>query len=70
MKNILKFKKCSVEELKDIWEKFGWLVFSKFEDYVVEVRKIESNLQAGWISQKELKAMNDELINVKQIQFD
>lgn len=55
-----KFKKVSVEELKDTWEKFGSDLFPKFEDYVVEVRKIELDLHDRWITQEELKIENDE----------
>ncbi|MGR3318503.1 MAG: hypothetical protein ACUZ8O_08480 [Candidatus Anammoxibacter sp.] len=58
-----KFKKCSLDELKNVWEKFGWVVFNKFEDYVVEVRKVESDLQAGRITQEKLKVANDEKFN-------
>jgi hypothetical protein len=63
MKNMREFKKFSIEELKDTWEKFGSEFFPKFEDYVAEVRKSESDLHAGWITQEELKAENDERIN-------
>ena len=58
-----KFEKCSLEELKDVWEKFGWVVFNKFEDYVVEVRKVETDLQAGRTTQEKLKVANDEKIH-------
>ncbi|MGR3178433.1 MAG: hypothetical protein ACUZ8E_10295 [Candidatus Anammoxibacter sp.] len=61
-----KFKKCSLEELKDVWEKFGWVLFNKFEDYVVEVRKVESDLRAGTITQEKLKVANDEKIHEVQ----
>ena len=55
-----KFKKLSVEELQDTWEKVASDFFPRFEDYVAEVRKIESGLHAGWITQEELNAENDE----------
>ncbi|MGR3221064.1 MAG: hypothetical protein ACUZ8H_14805 [Candidatus Anammoxibacter sp.] len=58
-----KFEKCSLGELKDVWEKFGWVVFNKFEDYVAEVRKVESDLKAGKTTQKKLKVVNDEKIH-------
>ena len=63
MKNMRNFKKVSVEELKETWEKFGLNLFPKFEDYVVEVRKIESDLHARWITQEEVKAENEERIH-------
>ena len=59
MKNMRNFKKVSVEELKETWEKFGLNLFPKFEDYVVEVRKIESDLHARWITHEELKVENE-----------
>ncbi len=59
MKNISKFKKLSLEELKRTWEKVASDCLPSFEDYVSEVRKIESNLHAGWITQEELNPEND-----------
>ena len=60
MKDISKFKKLSVEELKDTWKKVASDSFTSFEEYVAEVRKVESDLHAGWITQEELNAENDE----------
>ena len=59
-------KECSLKELKDVWEKFGWLMFSKFEDYVAEVRKVEADIQKGKITLKTLKNANDKKIHSLQ----
>lgn len=63
-------KECSLEELKDVWEKFGWILFSKFEDYVAEVRKVESDLQKGKITLKTLKDENDKKIHQLQSKLE
>lgn len=62
-------KKCSLVELKEIWEKFGWLIFKKFEDYVVEVRKVEADIQNDKIVLERLKEENDEKIHQVQLRF-
>ncbi len=54
MENTSRFRKLSVEELEDSWKIFFSDFFPSFEDYVAEVRKIESDLQAEWIMQIEL----------------
>ncbi len=63
MKNISKFKKLSVEELKGTWKKVASDSFPSFEEYVAKVRKVESGLHAGWITQEELNSENDERIH-------
>ncbi len=63
MKNIDKFKKISLEELKDTWEKVASDCLPSFEDYVSEVRKIESDLHAGWTMQEKLKITNNEKLH-------
>ncbi len=62
MKNRNKFKKLSLEELKYTWKKVAYDSIPSFEDYVAEVRKVESDLHAGWISREELNAESDERI--------
>ena len=68
MKNINKFKKLSLEELKETWEKVASDCLPGFEDYVVEVRKIESDLHAEWITQEELNAEDDGRIHGSDLQ--
>ena len=63
MKNKSRFRTLSVEELKETWKKVASDSFPSFEDYVAEVRKVESDLHAGWIMQEELNAENDERIH-------
>ncbi len=63
MKNIDKFKKISLEVLIDTWEKFASDCLPSFEDYVSEVRKIESDLHAEWVMHEKLNAENDERIH-------
>ncbi len=65
-----KLVKCSAEELREIWEKFGWILFNKFEDYVVEVRKVENDLETGKITLAKLKADNDEKIHQTRLRID
>jgi len=65
-----KTRKCSLKELKDVWEKFGWVVFNKFEDYVAEVRKVEFDLQKGEITLKRLKDENDKKIHLVQTKLE
>ena len=65
-----KTRKCSLKELKDVWEKFGWVVFNKFEDYVAEVRKVEFDLQEGEITLKRLKDENDKKIHLVQTKLE
>ena len=62
--------KCSLKELKDVWEKFGWVVFNRFEDYVAEVRKVEFDLQEGEITLKKLKDENDKKIHLVQTKLE
>ena len=65
-----KTRKCSLKELKEVWEKFGWVVFNKFEDYVAEVRKVEFDLQKGEITLKRLKDENDKKIHLVQTKLE
>ncbi len=65
-----KTRKCRLKELKDVWEKFGWVVFNKFEDYVAEVRKVEFDLQKGEITLKRLKDENDKKIHLVQTKLE
>ncbi len=58
-----KVKECSIEELEKIWMEYGWVCFKKFEDYVVEVRKIEADLQNGAINFNQLKEDNNRKID-------
>ncbi len=59
MENRSRFGALSVEELEDAWEMIFSDAFQRFEDFVAEVRKVESDLQAEWIMQVELlKAAN------------
>ncbi len=44
----------NVEELEGAWEMVFSDVYSRFEDFVAEVRKVESEMQAEWIIQVEL----------------
>ncbi len=59
MENRSRFGALSVEELEDAWEMIFSDAFPRFEDFVAEVRKIESQMHAEWITQVELlKAAN------------
>ncbi len=62
-----KVKKCSIRELEKIWMEYGWVCFKKFEDYVVEVRKVEADLQNGEISFHQLKEENDRKIDETEL---
>ncbi len=53
----------SVEESEEAWEMVFSDVFQRFENFVAEVRKVESDLHAGWITQEELNSENDERIH-------
>ncbi len=54
MKNNSRFRMLNAEELEDACEIVFSDVFSKFEDFVAEVRKVESEMQAEWTIQVEL----------------
>ncbi|MBT6050207.1 MAG: hypothetical protein HOI47_01375 [Candidatus Scalindua sp.] len=59
MENRNEFRALNREELEEAWEMVFSDVFTRFEDFVAEVRKIESQMQAEWITQVELlKAAN------------
>ncbi len=59
MENKNRFRELSAEELEEAWEMVFSDVFPRFEEFVTEVRKIESQLHAEWIMQVEfLKAAN------------
>ncbi len=59
MENKNRFRELSAEELEEAWEMVFSDVFTRFEDFVAEVRKVESKMQAEWIMQVEfLKAAN------------
>ncbi len=59
MKNESRFRMLNAEELEDAWEMVFSDVFSRFEDFVAEVRKVESEMRTEWIMQVELlKAAN------------
>ena len=59
MKNKNRFRELSAEELEEAWEMVFSDVFTRLEDFVAEVRKIESQMHAEWITQVELlKAAN------------
>ena len=59
MENRNEFRALNREELEEAWEMVFSDVFTRFEDFVAEVRKIESQMQAVWITQVELlKAAN------------
>ena len=59
MKNKSRFRMLSEEELEEAWEMVFSDVFPRFEDFVAEVRKVESKMQTEWIMQVELlKAAN------------
>ncbi len=63
------FTKSREKELREIWEKCGWLIFRKFEDYLAEVRKVELDLQDGTITMEKLKEENDHMIHQLQEKF-
>ncbi len=49
----------SEEELEEAWEMVFSDIFPRFDDFVAEVRKVESGMQAEWVMQVELlKAAN------------
>lgn len=56
-------KKCTNNELKTIWIRIGWRIFPRFEDYVVEVRKYETDLKSGKMKLRDLKKENRTKIN-------
>ncbi len=59
MENKNRFRELNAEELEEAWEIVFSDVFPRFEDFVAEVRKVESKMQSEWIMQVELlKAAN------------
>ncbi len=59
MENKNRFRTLSAEELEEAWDIVFSDVFPRFDDFVAEVREVESKMQADWFMQVELlKAAN------------
>ena len=56
-------RKCTIKELKIVWEKVGWRIFARSEDYVVEVRRYETDIKYGRIKLSDLRDENKTKLN-------